>query len=734
LIFACDSGKSSNVFANKLASPIMPTTLSRSLARRLSALPAAILLICAALAQSTPAQVQTTPTTPAADAIHVIPAPKELTQTGARFGLTRDSRVALADPRSDDDRFAAQDFIDDAKDAANLRLRIADRRDHATILIGSLDNAAIRSALKRAGVESPANLNEEGYVLTVSPREIVIAGRTSAGTFYGVQTLKQLVTGDGASAFVPGVKIVDYPRMRWRAMFDDINRGPVPSVEYVKRQLRTEAAFKLNMHSFNMENIVRFESHPLLGPEGGALTPAEIRDLVAYARRYHVELVPQQQTFGHLHKVLSLEKYAPLAEAPYGDVISPQQEETYQLVADWYKELNDLFPGRFFHVGEDETFELGEGQSREQVRAKGVGAVYFAHLRRVQEILKPYNRRLMFWGDIALSHPDLIGNVPKEMIVMNWAYGGREDFKARIKPFKDAGLDQFVCPGVQTWNQIFPNDDAAVKNIVNFVRDGQEANALGMMNTQWDDDGESLFEMSWYGVVLGAAASWQQGELDVARFERDFDWAFFRADGDTFVRAIRSLGSVNTLLGIGSSDQLFWQEPFTAAFQTQARKLSDKTKQMRLLVEEVEEDLRGEGDRARRNRTMIPAMIFAARRFDHLGRRAEVVEQFSRDYWAAYLNLGDRVRVNRLRRYHGAIYNSLREMAEELSLLRESYRAQWLAENRPYWLASVLARYDHAVSVWLAKSVAVEEALRGYNANSTLPSPEEFGLGPRPQP
>ncbi|HVG30841.1 MAG TPA: glycoside hydrolase family 20 zincin-like fold domain-containing protein [Pyrinomonadaceae bacterium] len=712
----------------------MPLTLSRRLVRRPPAPSAVILIICAALAQAASAQTAPAPAAPAADAVHVIPAPKQLTLTGARFLLTREARVALADPRSEDDRFAAQDFIDDAKDAANVGLRIAGRRDHATILIGPLDHPVMQAALKRSGVESPTDLDEEGYVLSVAPREIVVAGQTAAGTFYGVQTLKQLIAGEGASAFVPGVRIVDYPTMRWRAMFDDINRGPVPTVEYVKRQLRTEAAFKLNMHSFNMENIVRFESHPLLGPEGGALTPAEIRDLVAYARRYHVELVPQQQTFGHLHKVLTLEKYAPLAEMPYGDVLSPQQEGTYKLVADWYRELNELFPGRFFHVGADETFELGGGQSSEQVRAKGVGAVYFEHLRRVREILRPYNRRLMFWGDIALNHPDLIGNVPKEMIVMNWAYGGREEFESRIKPFEDAGLDQFVCPGVQTWNQIFPNNDTAIKNIVNFVRDGQEADALGMMNTQWDDDGESLFETAWYGVVLGAAASWQEGELDVPRFERDFDWAFFRADGDTFVRSLRALGGVNTLLGVGATDPLFWQEPFSAAFQAQARKLSDKTKQMRLVVEGVEETLRRDGARARRNRTMIPVMIFAARRFDHLGRRMGVVEQFSRDYWAAYLNLGDRVRVNRLRRYHGAVYNSLREMAEELSLLREDYRRQWLAENRPYWLASVLARYDRAVSVWLAKSAAVEEALRGYNANSTLPSPEEFGLGPRPQP
>jgi len=70
-------------------------------------------------------------------------------------------------------------------------------------------------------------------------------------------------------------------------------------------------------------------------------------------------------------------------------------------------------------------------------------------------------------------------------------------------------------------------------------------------------------------------------------------------------------------------------------------------------------------------------------------------------------------------------------MAEELSELRASYREQWLAENRPYWLDSVLARYDNAIALWLNKSRALEEALRSYEATSILPNPEEFGLGPR---
>ena len=90
--------------------------------------------------------------------------------------------------------------------------------------------------------------------------------------------------------------------------------------------------------------------------------------------------------------------------------------------------------------------------------------------------------------------------------------------------------------------------------------------------------------------------------------------------------------------------------------------------------------------------------------------------------------------MRRLRSYTGAIYNSFREMAEELSVLRAAYREQWLRENRPYWLESVIARYDLAVSRWLTRGKQLEDLLRDYEQTSTLPPPSEFGLGSRPEP
>ena len=410
--------------------------------------------------------------------------------------------------------------------------------------------------------------------------------------------------------------------------------------------------------------------------------------------------------------------------------MSPQQEGSYPPDRRLVSRAERIISRKILHIGADETFELGEGQSREAGAARGIGAVYFAHLRRVREILKPYQRRLMFWGDIALNHPQLIGSIPRDMIVMNWDYRPRDSYVPRLDAFKKAGLEQFVCPGVQNWNQIFPNTEVAVKNISNFVRDGQSAGALGMMNTSWDDDGETLFEVTWYGVVLGAAASWQNAPLEIESFDRNFDWAFFRnGEGEQFTRAVRALGSVNDLMGIRFTNTAFWREPFTRGFQEFARGHSAKTARMRLLVEEAEETLVRDAARARRNRSPLDAMRFAAQRFDHMGRRCRSPSS-SVGITGPLPASGRRRQVQRLRRYTSPIYNALREMAKSWRPAPELSQ-RWLAENRPYWLDSITARYDSPSPAGSAQQSARRSPAR-IRRKLDATEPEECRPGARP--
>ncbi|MEO8074652.1 MAG: beta-N-acetylhexosaminidase, partial [Acidobacteriota bacterium] len=195
-------------------------------------------------------------------AIQVIPEPKQIETTNEIFKLKAGSAISPADSRSAADLFAANDFIADVKQTANIALKIG----RGNILIGSLADSRIKKEFAKVNFQIPADLSDEGYVLIVGANKIIVGGKTEAGTFYGLQTLKQLVRGEGANVYVQGVKIIDYPTMRYRAFSDDISRGIVPKLDYVKRQIRTFAALKMNMHSLYMEHTFRSRSHPLFAP------------------------------------------------------------------------------------------------------------------------------------------------------------------------------------------------------------------------------------------------------------------------------------------------------------------------------------------------------------------------------------------------------------------------------------------------------------------------------------
>src|SRR5258708_1495902 len=145
----------------------------------------------------------------------IIPAPKQLSPSEGKFALGPEARIVLADGKSAEDRFAAQDFIDDAKQAAGVNLKLGRNSARREILIGQIDLPRIQQALKRSGVTLGQRMTDEGYLIAVSSNEAVVAGKTPTGTFYGIQTLKQLVRGEGAGAFIPGVGIVDWPTIRW---------------------------------------------------------------------------------------------------------------------------------------------------------------------------------------------------------------------------------------------------------------------------------------------------------------------------------------------------------------------------------------------------------------------------------------------------------------------------------------------------------------------------------------
>src|SRR6185437_554894 len=210
-------------------------------------------------------------------------------------------------------------------------------------------------------------LSPQAYRLTVNSSGVTIASSDADGAYYGMMTLAQLpqrVAGNWALACVT---IEDAPKLKWRILSDDVSRGPLPTMRYFKERIRTISAFKMNGYSPYIEHVFKSPTDPLPAPDDG-ITPAQLHELSIYARRFHVTLIPEQQTFAHMHNTLRLEQYAQGAEFPHGFLISPDSKPLAEYLGRIIsQERVAVGPSPFFHIGSDETSTLGEGTTADYV-------------------------------------------------------------------------------------------------------------------------------------------------------------------------------------------------------------------------------------------------------------------------------------------------------------------------------------------------------------------------------
>ena len=344
------------------------------------------------------------------------------------------------------------------------------------------------------------------YVLRVGPNGTTVHGAGPAGLRHGAAMLAQVIRANRGPAGLPCLVIHDWPTLRWRCFQDDLTRGPSTRPDALESERDLGSDLKLNMFTYYMEYQYAFRKHPLIGPEDGALRPEELAQLVAQGKTRGIEILGNQQSFGHFSHTLAIPRYAPLRETP--DVLTPMKEETYQLLDDLYSEICPLLPFAMFNVCCDETFGLGSGPSRSLAGQIGVAGVYVRHVRRVHDLLRDkYSKRMMMWGDIIIQHPDRLTDVPRDTVMLAWDYAARPDFRSQIAPFAKAGYAFLVCPGLSNWSRILPDFSTAETNIRNFVRDGIAQGALGMINTSWEDDGEALKGLNWHGHAWAAECS-----------------------------------------------------------------------------------------------------------------------------------------------------------------------------------------------------------------------------------
>jgi len=374
--------------------------------------------------------------------LRLIPYPQEIHLEDGYFMFEKSVSVYLSRPDDADDRFAADQLASEMEKTFGSTLEIREK----PLIVNAEHSLCIGEHEDLPEQNADPEIGSEGYILKVSGNGITISANGSSGLFYGIQTLKQLIRANSNGNAIPYLTIRDYPQIRWRGYSDDITRGSSPTLDFPKREIRIAAEYKLNFFTFYMEHQFEFKKHPKIGPPDGSLKPEELSELVEYARQYHIEIVGCFQSFGHFANILKHPEYAHLGES--GWIISPAFEKSYQLLDELYSELAPLTPFEFFNVCCDETQGLGEGPSKPMLEKVGIEGLYAYHINRIYDILKnKYGKRVMMWGDIALQHPGIIPQLPKDIVILDWAYDPRDNFESTIVPFKDAGFEFFCLSG-----------------------------------------------------------------------------------------------------------------------------------------------------------------------------------------------------------------------------------------------------------------------------------------------
>ncbi len=570
------------------------------------------------------------------------------------------------------------------------------------------------------GILPGDSLGEEGYTLLAEEGRLLVSALSVRGLFYGFQTINQLLRGsEGGKGRIPGVRIIDRPGLRVRGIMDDISRGPVPTPEFFREQIRRFSEMKINTVSYYTEHMVLTASHPEFAPPEAALSIEQWKDLADYARKYHIELAGNFQSFGHFDKILSVSKYSHLGE---GSLLSPAREESYSFLRDVLAEMAPAFNAPFFVTNCDETFDLGKGSSKKLVDSLGAGRVYVNHLLRLRSILEKQGKRMMIWGDVLLEHPEVIGLVPRDVVVGTWMYDSLSDFHRYILPFHSHGFTVLVAPGILNSNSVMPNFRQSKVNIERFVRDGVADGAAGAMTTVWDDGGSALFSRDWYGVAFAADRMWNCDTTDTT-FALRFDRAIYGDGAGGPSRGIEKLLELADLTPTDAmSERNLWSPVVPGSGKTLRLNVLDWDRVLSIARDADSALSRGsprfrEGD-------------FAALRFT-----ADLYEAFARlrlgvrDAAGLYARAAAKgASQEQQRSALESIVKIIDPLRQEFSDLKDRYADLWLAENRPYALDTVERRYQKRIEELEDVSGRVRHALADLGRGEALPPPEAIRL------
>lgn len=400
------------------------------------------------------------------------------------------------------------------------------------------------------------SLSPEGYRLTILPRSVRLQYATGNGLYYGLVTLKVLMRNYQNA--LPCVDIEDEPDLAVRGVMLDIGRNKIPKPETLLQIAQLLADLKYNHFELYIEGFAfAYPSFTSLweGKET-PLTAEDIKRLDAFCRENFIDLVPNQNAFGHMASWLAAEPYKDLAECPDGyklmglltikTTLDPNDPGSVELVSRMTDDLLPAFSSGNYNMNLDEPFELGKGKSKKICKEKGVGEVYLDYALKMRVLAANHDKKLLMWGDIALRHPEILTKLPKDVTLLDWGYESLYPFDRNARKLDSAGVSFMLCPGTSSWTSITGRTQNMLDNIEKAAVNAVKYGAKGMVVTDWGDMGHwQYLPVSYAGYVAGGAMAWNSSSRSQIPLSHFLDSYVYRDRTGQMGASTLSMGRYN---------------------------------------------------------------------------------------------------------------------------------------------------------------------------------------------
>ena len=341
-------------------------------------------------------------------------------------------------------------------------------------------------------------------------------------------------------------------------------------IQVMKMQALKNFTLSLSKQGINTlvmewEATYPFTDDPLI-PNRFAYSRQEIKDFIKYCQSLHIDVIPLQQSFGHVEYILRNYTYAQLREddKDFSQVCPSESEKNRELFTRLFKDMAATHPSPYFHIGGDETHLLGHCEKCKKRAAEiGISRLYFDHIKMLCDIVVSLGKRPVLWADIALNYPEYIHLLPKETIFVDWNYGWALDRFGAHEQLVKSGYEIWGAPSIRSSpdNYFLTRWQYHFNNIRDFIPICKNLGYKGIVMTSWSTSGvysptyeseddlvelyalRHVYPITGFDILVSAyiKAINTDHPLDVDQFIKDYcrsEFGFDKSQSEQFQKAL----------------------------------------------------------------------------------------------------------------------------------------------------------------------------------------------------